>query len=344
MRADGHYPFILILLVLLLLFAILVSTTMGFMRIEPATIIKIVYAKIFNLPELLTNLQEAVPYVVMDVRLPRILLAAIVGAGLALAGVVYQGILINPLADPYTLGISSGAAFGASLALLASLEWAGYFSTPLFAFIGALITLVVVLRLAVFNGQISTQTLILAGVIVSAILSAGISFIKYIADEQVAVIIFWLMGSFNAATWTSVAIAFASLSFCLGVTFFYSRDLNIISLGKRSADTLGVETAKVRKILLVTASFMAAIAVSLAGIIGFVGLVVPHLMRYMVGPDNRKLIFTSSLGGAFLLLLADTTTRAILPVEIPIGILTALIGGPFFCLIFRQKQKGSYNG
>jgi iron complex transport system permease protein len=253
--------------------------------------------------------------------------------------VVYQGILLNPLADPYTLGISSGAAFGASLALLANMTMFGYFSTPFFAFIGAVLTLLTVMRLSTFNGQISAQTLILSGVIVGAILSAGISFLKYLADEQVAIIIFWLMGSFAASTWPGAAMVAGTLFFGGVVCLFYGRDLNIMNLGRRSSDTLGVETGRVRVILLVTASLVTAVCVAVAGIIGFIGLIVPHLMRYLVGPDNRKLLPVSALAGAVLLLVADTFTRAILPVEVPIGVLTALIGGPFFCVIFRQKQK-----
>jgi iron complex transport system permease protein len=344
MKADTRYLLILIFLSGLLCLAIIVSSGMGYLAIGKLEILQVLFSRVFDRPELLKEMEPSIPYIVMDVRLPRILTAATVGAGLALSGVVYQGILLNPLADPYTLGISSGAAFGASLAILAKLSLMGQFSTPLFAFCGALITLFVVLRLSSFKGQISAQTLILSGVIVTAILSAGISFFKYIADEQVAVIIFWLMGSFSAATWSGVAFTLGSLLLGLGIIVYYGRDLNLISLGKRTSDSLGVDTAKVRLTLLVVASFIAAICVSVTGIIGFVGLVVPHLMRYLVGPDNRRLIPTSLLCGASLLLCADTVTRAVLPVEVPIGVLTALIGGPFFCIIFRQKQRGHFDG
>jgi iron complex transport system permease protein len=321
-------------------FAIIVSTGMGYMVITPEDILRIIGAGVTGDSSLIDGIETTVPYVVMDVRLPRILTAALVGAGLALSGVIYQGILLNPLADPYTLGISSGAAFGASLALLANVTMLGHFSTPIFAFVGAILTLLIVMRLSTFNGQISAQTLILSGVIVGAILSAGISFLKYLADEQVAIIIFWLMGSFASSTWNGVLLVGSTLIFGILVTLYFGRDLNIMSLGRRSSDTLGVETAKVRKILLLTASLVTAVCVAVTGIIGFIGLIVPHLMRYLVGPDNRKLLPVSALAGAILLLLADTMTRAVLPVEVPIGVLTALIGGPFFCVIFRQKQKG----
>jgi iron complex transport system permease protein len=334
------FSMLITLLLLALLFCVMISTSLGFMSISFSEIVRTVFAAITGQRDSLQLTDPSVPYVLLDVRLPRILTAALVGAGLALSGVIYQGILLNPLADPYTLGISSGAAFGASLALLANLTMVGLFSTPLFAFFGAIATLFTVMRLSTFNGQISAQTLILSGVIVGAILSAGISFMKYLADEQVAIIIFWLMGSFASSTWSGVLLLVASLVVTLAVTMFYSRDLNIMSLGRRSSDSLGVETARVRKILLLGASFMTAVCVAVTGIIGFIGLIVPHLMRYLVGPDNRRLIPASALAGAILLLMADTLTRAVLPVEVPIGVLTALIGGPFFCLIFRQKQKG----
>lgn len=340
-RHSGKKFFLLTCtMVLITVSAVIISTGMGYMVIDPKEIFRVIGAGVFGDASLLDGIRTTVPYVVMDVRLPRILSAAMVGAGLALSGVIYQGILLNPLADPYTLGISSGAAFGASLALLANVTMLGHFSTPVFAFVGAILTLLTVMRLSTFNGQISAQTLILSGVIVGAILSAGISFLKYVADEQVAVIIFWLMGSFASSTWYGVGLIGTTLCLGMVITLYYGRDLNIISLGRRSSDTLGVETAKVRKILLLTASLVTAVCVAITGIIGFIGLIVPHLMRYLVGPDNRKLLPLSALAGAILLVLADTMTRAVLPVEVPIGVLTALIGGPFFCIIFRQKQRG----
>ena len=343
MRTLSEKKFILLTATLLVLcfLSIIISTGMGYISITATDIFRVLAAKISGNPDLQSGIESTIPYVIMDVRLPRILTASLVGAGLAISGVIYQGILLNPLADPYTLGISSGAAFGASIALLANLSMLGQFSIPVFAFTGAIITLMVVMYLSTFNGQISANTLILSGVIVGAILSAGISFLKYIADEQVAVIIFWLMGSFVSATWKGVMLVGLALIFGMTVTLFYGRDLNIMSLGRRSSDALGVETAKVRIILLLTASMVTAICVAVTGIIGFIGLIIPHLMRFFVGPDNRKLLPVSALAGAILLLAADTVTRAVLPVEVPIGVLTALIGGPFFCIIFRKKQRGS---
>lgn len=321
---------------------ILFASSMGYINIAVRDIIQIVSSSFFG-TELPETIASSHPYVVMDVRLPRILAAFIVGAGLAISGVLYQGILLNPLADPYTLGVSSGAAFGAAIALLANMAFMS-FSLPLFAFVGAIITLIIVIRLSSFQGVISPASLILSGVIVGAILSAGISFIKYLADEQVSAIIFWLMGSFVARTWTDVLALGITLIPTLAIALYYARDLNIIATGSRSAASLGVETTRVRLVLLITASLMTAVCVSSTGIIGFIGLIVPHLMRLVVGPDNRKLIPVCFFAGGLLLLMADTLTRAVLPTEIPIGILTALIGGPVFCIIFRKKQQGLSHG
>jgi len=315
-----------------------VSTGMGYIKIPVVAVLKIILTKISGHLSLIEGIDNLFSVVVFDVRLPRILSAAIVGGGLAISGVVFQGILLNPLADPYTLGVSAGAAFGASLALLLNIGLLGSYSVPLFAFVGAVGTLLFVIYLSSSSGGVSSNNLILSGIIVAAILSAGISFLKYIADEQVAVIIFWLMGSFGSKTWTDVSLTL--LLVCIGfcVFIFYARDLNLMSLGNRTASSLGVDTRKVTIILLVTASLVAAICVSVSGIIGFVGLLVPHMMRQLTGPDNRRLVPVSLLAGAILLLVADTVTRAVLPSEIPIGVLTALIGGPFFCYIFRRQQ------
>jgi iron complex transport system permease protein len=321
--------------------AIIVSTGMGYIRIPFMDVIQIISASVSGNSDLLKNFDEVLQVIVMDVRLPRILTAAVVGGGLAVSGAVFQGILLNPLADPYTLGVSAGAAFGASLAILLNLVFGAY-SISLFAFAGAAGTLVVVIYLAYSGnapaGGLSSSNLILSGIIVSSILSAGISFLKYLADEQVSIIIFWLMGSFASRTWTDVLLTLIVVSLGFLVAVFFARDLNLMSLGNRTATSLGVNTRRITLVLLVTASMVAAICVSVSGIIGFVGLLVPHMMRFLAGPDNRRLLPLSMLTGAILMLCADTLTQAVLPHEIPIGILTALIGGPFFCYIFRKRH------
>jgi|UPI000346E67C iron complex transport system permease protein len=330
-------------LVLLGLLCLIVigSAGMGYIPVPFSEVTRSIFETVFPGPDAGQKIDAVIRTVVMDVRLPRILTAVFVGAGLAVSGAVYQGILLNPLADPFTLGISAGAAFGASLAIL-FFPSLNLYILPGFAFSGAAVTLLIVIFLSsgqTFDRQgLSSNSLILSGIIVSSILSAGISFLKYLADEQVAIIIFWLMGSFASRTWMDVSLVSITVVGGFIVIYYFSRDLNIISLGDRMAVTLGVETRRVTLYLLFTASFVTAICVSVSGIIGFVGLLVPHMMRSFAGPDNQRLLPVCFLAGAILMLSADTVTRAMLPVEIPIGVLTALIGGPFFCFIFRRNH------
>jgi len=320
---------------------IMVSLSMGFLSIPIKDILLITSSRLFNTTLPAIPLTETYTAVIFDVRLPRILTCAAVGAALSVSGVLFQGILLNPLADPYTLGVSAGAAFGASLAILLNLS-AAYVSIPLFAFIGACTTLFFVVFLSWSPrqraGGLSSNNLILSGIIVAAILSAGISFLKFIANEQVSVIIFWLMGSFASKTWANFWVVLAFLTLGFSIALFYARDLNLISLGDRSPASLGVNLKKITITLLITGSMLAAVCVSISGIIGFVGLLIPHMVRFITGPDNRNLLPVSMLAGAVLLLAADTITRAVLPNEIPIGILTALTGGPVFCWIFKRSR------
>lgn len=321
-----------------LIVCIIVSTGMGYVRVSFWDAARILLAKLPGMGGFSTGVEELQQVVVAEVRLPRILTAALVGAGLSVCGAVFQGILRNPLADPYTLGVSAGAALGASVALLFPLGISNVYAVPLLAFMGGAGTLIFVVYLSASGGGLSSNNLILSGIIVGAILSAGISFLKYVADEQVSVIIFWLMGSFASRTWADVLLTLGSVTIGFLVFLFFARDLNLMSLGGRTAASLGVDAGRTLLILLVTASLVTAVCVSVSGIIGFVGLLVPHIMRGITGPDNRRLLPAALLAGAILLLMADTVTRAVLPVEVPIGVLTALIGGPFFCYIFRKRQ------
>jgi len=330
----------IIFLAALLALVVAASAGMGYVHVPLSEVVRIIVSQLTGGPDALTGMDPLFSVIVMDVRLPRILAAALVGGGLAVSGTVFQGILLNPLADAYTLGVSAGAAFGVSLAFLLNISFMGSWSVSLFAFLGAVATLAIVIYLSASAGGLSSNNLILSGIIVAAILAAGISFLKYIADEQVAVIIFWLMGSFAFQTWSNVLLVLIIVGLGFAVFVFFARDLNLMSMGERTAASLGVETRQTMLILLVTASLISAVCVAVSGIIGFVGLLVPHMMRALTGPDNRRLIPVSLLAGAVLLVSADTLTRAVLPAEVPIGILTALIGGPFFCYIFRKRRMG----
>lgn len=339
MKESGK-PILLLLLSGGLAGLVLFTAGMGHIATSWLEVARIILGKLTGDASWIKGLREVVPVVVWDVRLPRIITAAAVGGSLAICGAVFQGLLLNPLADPYTLGVSAGAAFGASLAILLNLGAIGVYSVPLFAFGGAGLTLIAVIYLSSSSDGFSAHNLILSGIIVTAILSAGISFIKYAADEHVAVIIFWLMGSFASKNWTDAGLSAAALGIGLSVFLFYGRDLNLLALGRRTAGTLGVGIRTAPLVLLATASLVAGVCVAVSGIVGFVGLLVPHMMRSLCGPDHRGLIPFSMFAGAILLVLGDTIARAILPNEIPIGVLTALIGGPFFCYVFRRRHRG----
>jgi iron complex transport system permease protein len=329
-----------VLFPLALIALILGATCLGYVNVSVMTVLKILVGKLFGHNLTRADINELQVTIVWDVRLPRILMAATVGGGLAISGAIFQGLLLNPLADPYTLGVSAGAAFGACVVLLFQISLLGVYTISMFAFLGGLGTLVFVMYLSSTAGGVSSNNLILSGVIVSAILSAGISFLKYLAQEKVSVMIFWLLGSFASSTWTEVGFTLSLV--CVGtlVCLYFARELNLICLGNRIASSLGVNTTVLRLILLMTASLVAAVCVSVSGIIGFIGLLVPHMMRGILGPDHQMLIPLSFFCGALLLLGADTVTRALLPSEVPIGVLTALIGGPFFCYVFRKRQMG----
>lgn len=314
----------------------------GYMPFDFTEILMVLKFKLFGGE---TALEDYRVTVLWEVRLPRLCCSALAGAALGLSGAIFQGLLLNPLADPYTLGVSSGAACGAAIIIVLNLLMPGFtilatpWSLTLGAFLMAALTLSLVIALARDDQKhLSPTNLILAGVIMSAILSAAISFIKYLAGDQVSSIIFWLLGSFQARTWADVTIVGAFFIPAVLVALWSAVDLNIMTMGVRSAETLGVNTRAVRFRLLAAASLAAAAAVSVAGVIGFVGLIVPHLIRLVTGPDHRRLLPLSALGGGLLLLAADTTVRVFLPGEIPVGVLTALLAGPAFLIIFRKRM------
>ncbi|BBE31615.1 corrinoid ABC transporter permease [Tepiditoga spiralis] len=333
MKNKKYYYFLSIGIIILIL-TVIFYTGMGYIKISFSKVLKIILETLLR-----TSKKDMFWYVIIQVRLPRILSSIIAGTALSLSGVIFQSSLLNPLADPYTLGISSGASFGAAISILCGFNFFGIATIPFFAFIFSLMTLFLVIRLGTYQRRLSSVSLILSGIIVSAFFSAGLSLIKYLSNEEVSSIIFWLMGSFSSRTWAEVLILFLFTFIGFIITILYSNELNIISLGEKNANSLGVNTNKIRILLLINASLMSSIVVSINGIIGFVGLIVPHLIRIIIGTDNRKLIVLSSIWGAIILSTADNITRAILPIELPIGVLTSLIGAPFFLIIFRKKMR-----
>jgi len=280
--------------------------------------------------------------IVTQVRLSRVLLAVLVGACLSLAGAGFQGVLRNPLADPFTLGVASGCSVGAAFLILFGYQTlVGMWTIPLVAFVTGMITLVVVFTLARTRGTMNVETLILSGVIVQAFLGAFVSFMVSLSAGVVNEIIFWLMGSLSSRGWEHVQVVLPFLLIGIPVLVRYAQPLNLFVFGERHAAYLGVQVERTKLVVLLMSTLLTAAAVSVTGLVGFVGLVVPHLIRLLVGPDYRLIIPLSAIGGSIYLLWADTLARTVLsPKEIPLGVVTALIGAPFFAyLLYRRKLK-----
>ena len=294
-----------------------------------------------------TAIQNIHYEILVRVRLPRIMLAAIVGAALACSGVVLQAILRNPLAEPYILGISSGAGLGVIIAVISGVSWTFWAGSPMavFAFIGALATVCLVWRIGRFTGRSQVTTLLLAGVVVNAFLSAVIMFLTSIANtRQLRTTIFWLMGNITVADPQVLAASAAFILIGIIGLFSIAQKLNVLTFGQQEAKTLGVDTAKTQAIAFGFAAFITAIAVSLSGLIGFVGLIVPHSVRLVFGPDHRQLLPLSAIFGGAFLVIADTLARTILGQEqLPVGVITAITGGPFFLILLaRYSRKVSW--
>lgn len=283
----------------------------------------------------------------VGVRLPRVILAALVGAALACSGVVLQAILRNPLADPYILGISSGAGLGAIIAILSGISWTFWAGSPItvFAFAGAAVTVWLVWCIGRFTGKSQVTSLLLAGVVINAFFSAVIMFLTSIAkSEQLRSTIYWLMGSIVEKDWLVLWVsAVCILAGIIGL-FSICHSLNALAFGEEQAKGLGVDTAKTRVVAFGLAAFVTAIAVSLSGLIGFVGLIIPHGVRLVFGPDHRQLLPVSAITGSAFLVLADTLARTIFGQEqLPVGVITAIVGGPFFLfLLARYSRKVSW--
>ena len=277
--------------------------------------------------------------IILQIRLPRIILAAIVGFSLSVAGVVFQALFRNPLADPYILGISSGSAVGAILAIITG-AGLSFLSIPAASFCGALLTIILVLGIARTGYGFHTNTLLLAGVIVGFFFSAVIMFLVSITrDERIHSIIFWLMGDFSLSKYSEILIVapLVIIGFC--IIYLYAHPLNLIVVGEETALQLGIEVEKVKRLLLIVASLMTGVVVSVSGVIGFVGLIVPHMMRMVFGSDHRLLLPASGLFGLSFLVIADTIARTVLaPVELPVGVITAIFGAPFFIYLLRRKR------
>lgn len=311
-----------------LLLSIAVAASLGAVRVD--------------LLDALRNSDPGMRAILFDVRLPRVLLAAMLGGALSLAGVVFQALLRNPLADPYVLGVSGGASLGSVLVVFVGLGGSSIFSVgvvrPFAALAGAFLTLLLIERIATVAGRMTVYSVLLTGAIFNAFSAALIYFLQSIASlQQLHAIVFALMGRVPNYGYSTLGWILAALAVPAVLLFASAREYNALSLGEDGAAQLGVDVERLKRKTLFLGALLTAIAVSVAGMIGFVGLVVPHLLRLWQGPDHRLLIPLSILGGAVFLVVADLGARLfIAPGELPVGVVTALIGGPFFLYLLRR--------
>ena len=324
---------VIFLLALILLAVIITNTAIGSTIISPLITAKILLANFFPMEHTWLDNYETI---IIGVRLPRVLLAAFVGAALSTAGCAMQGLLKNPMADPYIIGMSSGAALGASIGFVLMLP------VQLMSFMMAVLAIFVVYNISKVGGKVPVDTLLLSGIAIGSLLSAITSMIIFLAQSPHK-IIFWIMGGLWNASWEELRIT--SLMIILGilVLYRYAWKLNVMLLGEEEAHHLGVDIEHVKRYVLVFSALITAAAVSVSGIIGFVGLIIPHIMRILVGPDHRILFPASTLMGAIFLVLCDTFSRTIMaPSELPVGVVTAMFGAPFFIYLLRKRRDSLY--
>lgn len=349
MNQNAKKIYSIIILFLLLCFSMVMACTIGPERIPFVQTMKMMLYKIPFIGNLIdaSGFNEAHMRILYIVRVPRVLAAALVGMALSGAGVVFQGVLRNPLAEPYVLGISSGAAFGATLTMVSGITFTvlGLTSVSIGAFIGAILTMLLVYNIARIGMKSSSTTLLLSGIAVSFLLSSLVSMMIALNRDQVERIVFWTMGSLAAARMSQVQVIYIPIIISILTFIFFARDLNVLLLGEDSATSMGIDVSTVRKILLLAATVATAFSVSISGIIGFVGLIVPHAMRLIVGPNHKFLIPTTIFAGAIFLIVSDTIARTIIaPGQMPLGVITAVIGAPYFIFLLYKSNRRKYRG
>lgn len=343
-KQIGKKCFAILILVLLLTALAIVSVSVGTASISISDVVKVITNKVFHSHYTYTN--NLAYTIVMELRFPRTLLAVLTGISLAGAGAVMQGILHNPLVSPYTLGMSGAASLGAAIAIVlgkglfgSSFVSMGPYFIAFNAFIFGFVTIFIIIGFARLKGG-SPATLVLAGVALGYIFSAGVSALKYFSDnDALKDLVVWLMGGMWGATWQSVGLLIPIVNISMLILLSYAWDMNALSAGEAVAANLGVNIKRLQFICLTVATLAASATVAFTGIIGFIGLIAPHISRMLIGSDNRFLLPCSSIMGAIILLLADTVGRTIIsPVEIPVGIVTGLIGGPYFLYMLLKKK------
>jgi iron complex transport system permease protein len=332
---------VMVILTLILFGLMVFASGVGAVKIAISDITGIFLSKFVSFPQEMMGWPDSHYRIFWIIRLPRIVMAVLVGYSLSTAGTALQGVLQNHLADPYLIGLSSGAALGASIGIIArkNIPSVSSATIPIFAFAGGIISLILVYTISKKGRQSSTINLILAGVAVSSFFSAIVSFLIVKFGERMEEIIFWMMGGLANSTWANVRLIMPYIAVGSVIIIGCGKILNVMSLGDEKAKHLGVNVDFYRKLIIASATLISATAVSVTGLIGFVGLMVPHMFRRIVGADHRILIPAAGLGGAIVLLLADTLSRtALAPKEIPVGIMTAVLGAPFFMYLLRSRR------
>ncbi|MCW4044690.1 MAG: iron chelate uptake ABC transporter family permease subunit [Candidatus Bathyarchaeota archaeon] len=347
-RRTSRWKLIVLLLLVALFVTVLVSLNVGYAQIPFENILAIIGKQIPFLngavdSSLVLPTEAAI---ILQIRLPRITAGVVVGAALAASGVVYQGVFKNPMADSYVLGVSAGAAVGASFSILfgAGIALFGFRLVQVAAFLGALFAMFLVYNISRVGSRVPVTTLLLCGIAVNFFLYAIVALLEVIAGEQLHAIVFWLIGGFSNVLWADIWAVLPFIIIGTVASYFYARDLNLLALGEDQAQHLGVNVEKVKQILLIFASMVTAAAVSLSGLVGFVGLMVPHITRLVIGPDHRILFPASTIVGAIFLVVCDAIARVIATpfastLELPVGIVTMLAGAPFFIILFRKKKQ-----
>ncbi|WP_412759055.1 FecCD family ABC transporter permease [Neobacillus cucumis] len=330
-----------------LLLSILLGTSIGTVNVPIPTIIKIIEAKLFGFVSL-ERIDPMFINIVLDIRLPRVILSGLVGAALAVAGAAFQGLLRNPLADPYTLGVSSGASVGAVITLFfqLSIPFIGSFTLPFVSIVFSLVTIVFVLVFArKMERSMRVETIILTGIIFSSFLGALISLMIALTGDELRQIISWLLGSVSMRGWEYIKIILPFLIIGSVILMMNAKELNAMSFGEEKAQNLGVNVQSRKLMILISGSILTGASVAVSGTIGFVGLVIPHMARLCWGPDHKHLLPLSILTGSGFLIIADLIARTIIsPTELPIGVITALIGAPVFAIILLQRKRKERSG
>ncbi|KUK73748.1 MAG: Putative metal ABC transport system permease protein [Clostridiales bacterium 38_11] len=316
------------------------NLSIGAVNVNFKDIIQIILERLGVIP-FQNSISESTKYIILDVRLPRIIASYFVGGTLAISGVAYQGLLKNPMADPYILGISSGAAFGATISIVffGGIKILGIASINLTAFIGAVLVVFIVYNIARIGNDVPITTLLLSGIAMSQFLAALMAVMMLMYGESLHIIIHWTMGSLSGKGWDKVFSLIPYSLAGLAVLLYLSRDMDLMLLGDENANNLGVNSERVKKTILFTTSIITGAAVAISGIIGFVGLIVPHAVRIFTGPRHKVLLPVSFNAGGILLMFCDTLARSVITQEIPVGIVTAILGGPFFLFLLYKKKR-----